>query len=61
MKSGDDEKLFGSITTQMISDELEKQEYIIDKKEILLKIFFFKNTAIKMRAKHPNVKRNSGK
>ena len=33
---GEDEKMFGSVTSQMVADELEKQEYIIDKKEILL-------------------------
>ena len=33
---GEDEKLFGSVTTQMISDELAGQGYTIDKKEINL-------------------------
>ena len=33
---GEDEKLFGSVTSQMISDELDNQGYIIDKKEIQL-------------------------
>ena len=33
---GEDEKLFGSVTSQMISDELAKQGYTIDKKEIEL-------------------------
>ena len=33
---GEDEKLFGSITSQMISDELLKQGYTVDKKEINL-------------------------
>tara|TARA_B100000700_G_C14419381_1_gene567356 strand:+ start:90 stop:536 length:447 start_codon:yes stop_codon:yes gene_type:complete len=33
---GEDEKLFGSITSQMISDELSEQGYTIDKKEINL-------------------------
>ena len=33
---GEDEKLFGSVTTQMISDELAEQGYTIDKKEINL-------------------------
>ena len=28
--------MFGSITSQMISDELAKKEYTIDKKEIIL-------------------------
>ena len=36
VNTGEDDKMFGSITSQMITDELEKQEYIIDKKEILL-------------------------
>ena len=33
---GEDEKLFGSVTSQMISDELDKKGYSIDKKEIIL-------------------------
>ncbi len=33
---GEDEKLFGSVTSQMISDELANQGYTIDKKEIKL-------------------------
>ena len=33
---GEDEKLFGSVTSQMISDELDNQGYTIDKKEIQL-------------------------
>ena len=33
---GEDEKLFGSVTSQMISDELANQGYTIDKKEITL-------------------------
>tara|TARA_B100001013_G_C24272189_1_gene309322 strand:+ start:59 stop:508 length:450 start_codon:yes stop_codon:yes gene_type:complete len=36
LQTGEDEKLFGSVTSQMISDEIEKQGYSIDKKEILL-------------------------
>ena len=36
MNTGEDDKMFGSITSQMIADELEKQEYVIDKKEIIL-------------------------
>ena len=36
VNAGEDEKMFGSVTSQMIADELEKQEYIIDKKEIVL-------------------------
>ena len=30
---GEDEKLFGSVTSQMVSEELSKQGYTIDKKE----------------------------
>ena len=33
---GEDEKLFGSVTSQMISDELSNKGYTIDKKEIQL-------------------------
>ena len=33
---GEDEKLFGSVTSQMVSEELSKQGYTIDKKEINL-------------------------
>ena len=33
---GEDEKLFGSVTSQMISDEIDNQGYTIDKKEIQL-------------------------
>lgn len=33
---GEDKKLFGSVTSQMISDELDNQGYTIDKKEIQL-------------------------
>ena len=36
VNAGEDEKMFGSVTSQMIADELEKQEYIVDKKEIIL-------------------------
>jgi len=36
VNAGEDEKMFGSVTSQMIADELEKQEYIVDKKEIVL-------------------------
>ena len=36
LKSGDDEKLFGSVTTQMISTELVAQGYKVDKKYISL-------------------------
>lgn len=33
---GEDEKLFGSVTTQMIADELADKGYTVDKKEIVL-------------------------
>ena len=33
---GEDEKLFGSVTSQMISDELADKGYTVDKKEIQL-------------------------
>tara|TARA_B100001250_G_scaffold405314_1_gene422611 strand:+ start:728 stop:1174 length:447 start_codon:yes stop_codon:yes gene_type:complete len=36
VNTGEEDKMFGSITSQMISDELAKQEYMIDKKEIVL-------------------------
>ena len=36
VNTGEDDKMFGSVTSQMIADELEKQEYIVDKKEIVL-------------------------
>ena len=36
LQAGDDGKLFGSVTSQMISDEIEEQGYSIDKKEIIL-------------------------
>ena len=36
LKAGDDEKLFGSVTTQMISTELINQGYKVDKKYIAL-------------------------
>ena len=34
LESGDDDKLFGSVTSQMIIDELSSQGFNIDKKEI---------------------------
>ncbi len=34
MKVGEDEKLFGSVTSQMISDALKEQGYTIDKRII---------------------------
>ena len=36
LKAGENDKLFGSVTSQMISDEIEKLGYSIDKKEIVL-------------------------
>ena len=36
LQAGDDGKLFGSVTSQMISDEIDAQGYSIDKKEIIL-------------------------
>ena len=36
LQAGEDGKLFGSVTSQMISDEIEEQGYSIDKKEIIL-------------------------
>jgi large subunit ribosomal protein L9 len=36
LQAGEDGKLFGSVTSQMISDEIEKQGYSVDKKEIIL-------------------------
>ena len=36
LQAGEDDKLFGSVTSQMISDELDSQGYSIDKKELVL-------------------------
>jgi len=36
VEAGEDGKLFGSVTSQMIADELSEQGYTIDKKEINL-------------------------
>ena len=36
LQAGEDGKLFGSVTSQMISEEIEKQGYTVDKKEIIL-------------------------
>ena len=36
LQAGEDDKLFGSVTSQMISDEIEKQGYSVDKKELIL-------------------------
>lgn len=35
-KSGDEEKLFGAVTTEMISDALESEKITISKKDIIL-------------------------
>ena len=34
LKAGEDERLFGSVTTQMISDAINEKGYKVDKKEI---------------------------
>ena len=36
LQAGEDGKLFGSVTSQMISDEIDQQGYSVDKKEIIL-------------------------
>ena len=36
VQAGEDDKLFGSITTQMISDKLSEEGFTVDKKEINL-------------------------
>ena len=36
LKAGENDKLFGSVTSQMISKEIEKQGYSVDKKELVL-------------------------
>ena len=36
LQSSDDDKLFGSVTSQMIIDELSSQGFNIDKKELLV-------------------------
>ena len=36
LKAGENNKLFGSVTSQMISEEIEKLGYSVDKKEIIL-------------------------
>ena len=36
LKSGEDDKLFGSVTSQMISDAVNSKGYSIDKKEVNL-------------------------
>lgn len=35
-RSGEEEKLFGTVTTEMISDALKAEKIIIDKKDIIL-------------------------
>ena len=34
LKAGEDDRLFGSVTSQMISDAIEEKGYTVDKKEI---------------------------
>jgi len=36
LKAGENDKLFGSVTSQMISEEIENMGYSVDKKEIIL-------------------------
>ncbi len=36
MRAGDEEKLFGSVTSAMITEELQKMNFDIDRKQILL-------------------------
>ena len=36
LKAGEEDKLFGSVTAQMISDELQNKGYSIDKKDIIM-------------------------
>ncbi len=36
MRAGDEEKLFGSVTSAMIAEELQKMNFDIDRKQILL-------------------------
>ena len=36
LQAGEEDKLFGSVTTQMISEELEQKGYSVDKKELIL-------------------------
>ena len=36
LKAGENDKLFGSVTSQMISEEIENLGYSVDKKEIIL-------------------------
>ena len=36
LQAGEDDKLFGSVTSTMIGDAIEKQGYKVDKKEIQL-------------------------
>lgn len=36
MKVGEEDRLFGSVTSQMVADALEKQTIVIDKREIVI-------------------------
>lgn len=36
LQAGEEDKLFGSVTNKDISDELEKQGFVVDKRDILL-------------------------
>lgn len=36
MKVGDEGKLYGSVTAQMVADELAKQNFSVDKKDIVM-------------------------
>jgi len=36
LKAGENDKLFGSVTSQMISEEIENMGYSVDKKEVIL-------------------------
>ena len=36
VKTGEEDKLLGSVTAQMISDELQNKGYSIDKKDIIM-------------------------
>ena len=36
LKAGEEDKLFGSVTSQMITDAIAEKGYIVDKKEIII-------------------------
>jgi len=36
LQSGEEEKLFGSVTTQMIADQLSEQGYTVERKDIII-------------------------